>query len=302
MANTVVLGAAYQRGLLPVSGAALEQAIRLNGAAVDKNLAAFAWGRAAVAQPEAVERATAEPEPERRELSEPERELVHVAVDGGRRDLRRLVEIRVPELVDYQSTRYARRYVEAVRRVQVAEQERVPGRGELAEAVARNLFKLMTYKDEYEVARLHLDSFERAKLRREFGKDARIWFNLHPPLLRALGLKRKLKLGRWFVPAFRVLRAMRRLRGTRIDPFGLARVRRVERELVREYEQIVFEAIAGLTPDTHATAVELCELPDLVRGYEEIKLRNVVLYRKRTEALRRRLAAGLGGPPIVSPR
>ena len=147
--------------------------------------------------------------------------------------------------------------------MQVAEQERVPGRGELAEAVARNLFKLMAYKDEYEVARLHLDSFERAKLDRELGEGARVWFNLHPPLLRALGLKRKLKLGRWFVPAFRLLRSMRRLRGTPLDPFGLARVRRVERRLVGEYEELVSEALAALTPATHATAVELCELPDL---------------------------------------
>jgi indolepyruvate ferredoxin oxidoreductase len=249
-----------------------------------------------------VERATSEPDPERRELSEIERELLTVAVDGEDGELRRLVEIRVPELVEYQSAAYARLYAETVRRVQVAEQERVPGHGELAEAVARNLFKLMAYKDEYEVARLQLDSFEGAKLRRELGADARVWFNLHPPLLRALGLQRKLKLGRWFVPALRVLRSMRRLRGTPLDPFGLARVRRVERKLVREYGQIVSEAIAQLTPETHPIAVELCELPDLVRGYEGIKLRNVVLYRKRVEALRRRLGARAGAQPTPSLR
>ncbi|HEU0024934.1 MAG TPA: indolepyruvate ferredoxin oxidoreductase family protein [Thermoleophilaceae bacterium] len=292
MANTVLLGAAYQRGLLPVSGASLEQAIGLNGAAVEKNLAAFAWGRAVVARPDAVERATAEPAAERAELSQAESELVTLAVDGDRGELRRLVETRIPELVAYQSAAYARRYAEAVRQVQVAEQERVPGHGELAEAVARNLFKLMAYKDEYEVARLHLDAVERAKLRRELGDDARIWFNLHPPLLRALGLKRKLKLGRWFVPAFRALRGMRRLRGTTLDPFGLAKVRRVERRLVAEYEEMIGEALAQLTPESHATAVELCELPDVIRGYEEIKLRNVVLFRKRAEPLRKRLATG----------
>ena len=101
----------------------------------------------------------------------------------------------------------------------------------------------MAYKDEYEVARLHLDAVERAKLGAEFGEDARIYFMLHPPLLRALGLKRKLKLGRWFVPAFRLLYRMRRLRGTRLDPFGPAKVRRVERELIAEYEGIVAEAL-----------------------------------------------------------
>ena len=293
MSNTLALGAAFQRGLLPVSLASLEQAIRLNGAAVEKNLAAFAWGRAVVACPDAVERATAKPEPAPLELTETERELVDlvVDVDGGSDELRRLLEIRVPELMAFQSASYARRYAEAVRRVHVAEQERVPGQGAFAEAVARNLFKLMAYKDEYEVARLHLGSFERARLEGELGDGARVWFNLHPPLLRALGLKRKLKLGRWFVPAFRLLRAMRWLRGTPLDPFGLARVRRVERRLVDEYEELVSEALAALTPATHATAVELGELPDLVRGYEDIKLESVERFRERAQELRDELRA-----------
>ena len=108
--------------------------------------------------------------------------------------------MRVPELVAYQDHDYARRYAEAVRRVHVAEQERAPEHSELTEAVARQLFKLMAYKDEYEVARLHLDAVEQAKLRAEFGEDVKIWFNLHPPLLRAMGLERKLKLGTWFAP------------------------------------------------------------------------------------------------------
>jgi indolepyruvate ferredoxin oxidoreductase len=195
----------------------------------------------------------------------------------------------VPELVAYQDEDYARRYAELVRRVHVAEQERTPGHSELAEAVARHLFKLMAYKDEYEVARLHLDAVEQAKLHAEFGEDVKVAFNLHPPLLRAMGLKRKLTLGSWFVPNFRLLYRMRRLRGTRLDPFGRAKVRRIERELIGEYEEIVAEALAHLTPQTHATALELLELPDVVRGYEEIKLRNVALYRKRAEPLRRRL-------------
>jgi indolepyruvate ferredoxin oxidoreductase len=298
MSNTLALGAAYQRGMLPVSAEALEEAIRLNGAAVEKNLAAFAWGRAVVAAPDAVERATRPPEGivPVRELSKGERELVDLAVNGDQGELRRLAEVRVPELSAYQDEAYARRWAELVRRAHVAEQERTPGHGELAEAVARQLFKLMAYKDEYEVARLHLDAVEQAKLRAEFGEDVKLAFNLHPPLLRAMGLKRKLKLGGWFVPAFRSLRGMRRVRGTRLDPFGRAEVRRVERELIREYEELVDEALTLLTPDTHATAVELLELPDLIRGYEDIKLRNVALYRKRAEALRKRLRAGKPAP------
>ncbi|HEY1276754.1 MAG TPA: DUF6537 domain-containing protein, partial [Thermoleophilaceae bacterium] len=215
---------------------------------------------------------------------------------GG--ELRELVERRVSELTAYQGLGYARRYAETLCRVHAAEQERAPGHTELTEAVARELFKLMAYKDEYEVARLHLDAVERAKVRAEFGDDVKVWFNLHPPLLRALGLKRKLKLGRWFLPAFRALRAMRRLRGTRLDPFGYAKVRRTERALIGEYDAIVAEALTLLTPETHATAVELCELPDVVRGYEEIKLRNIVLFRKRSEALRKRLRAGKPAPVL----
>jgi indolepyruvate ferredoxin oxidoreductase len=291
MSNTLALGAAYQRGMLPVSSEALEQAIRLNGAAVDNNLAAFAWGRAVVAAPDAVGEATRPPEQAvaPRELTDAERDLVTLAVNGDRGELRRLVEVRVPELVAYQDEDYARRYAETVRRVHVAEQERTPGHGELAEAVARQLFKLMAYKDEYEVARLHLDAVEEAKLNAEFGEDAKVAFNLHPPVLRAMGLQRKLKLGGWFVPSFKALYRMRRLRGTKLDPFGHAHVRRVERELIREYEEIVAEALSDLTPERHATALELFELPDVIRGYEEIKLRNVALFRKRAQPLRKRL-------------
>jgi indolepyruvate ferredoxin oxidoreductase len=291
MTNTLALGAAYQRGLLPVSREALERAIALNGAAVEKNLAAFAWGRAVVAAPDAVEAATRPPEAAvpARELSDAERELVALAVNGDRGELRRLVEVRVPELVAYQDKAYARRYAEVVRRAHVAEQERTPGHAELAEAVARQLFKLMAYKDEYEVARLQLDAAEQAKLHAEFGEDAKVSFNLHPPLLRAMGLDHKLKLGSWFAPSLRGLRRMRRLRGTKLDPFGRAEVRRVERELIGEFEAMIDDTLRRLTPDNHATAVELLELADVIRGYEEIKLRNVMLFRKRAQALRSRL-------------
>jgi len=301
MTNTLALGAAYQRGLLPVSGEALERAIQLNGAAVEQNLAALRWGRAVVAAPDAVEAATRAPEAVEaaRELTDLDEYLVGLAVNGDRGELRRLAEVRVPELVAYQNADWARRWAELVRRVQVAEQERTPGHSEITEAVARQLYKLMAYKDEYEVARLHLDAVERAKRDAEFGAGAKVYFMLHPPLLRALGLKRKLKLGRWFVPAFKLLYRMRRLRGTKLDPFGLAKVRRVERELIAEYEELVDEALSLLAPETHDTALELLELPDVIRGYEEIKLRNVVLFRKRADAILKRLRAGKPAPEIL---
>jgi indolepyruvate ferredoxin oxidoreductase len=276
--NMLALGAAWQRGALPLSREALERAITLNGAAVEKNLAAFAWGRACVAAPDAVEALTRPEEPAPPELTERQRELVDAAAADG--EVHRLLEIRVPELAAYQDDAYAQRYAEKIGRVLAAEQERTPGRTEMTEAVARNLFKLMAYKDEYEVARLHLDSLP---------AEGKVWFNLHPPLLRALGLKRKLKLGRWFVPAFRAMYGMRRLRGRRLDPFGHTKMRRLERELIGEYEDLVLEAMAHLSEDKHDVAVELCELPDVIRGYEEIKLRNVALFRKRAEPLLKRL-------------
>jgi indolepyruvate ferredoxin oxidoreductase len=149
----------------------------------------------------------------------------------------------------------------------------------------------MAYKDEYEVARLHLDPVERAKVAAEFGADAKVYFLLHPPLLRALGLKRKLRLGPWFRPAFATLRAMRRLRGTPLDVFGLPEVRRVERRLPGEYRELVAGALAHLGPDTHATVARIADLPDVIRGYEDIKLRSVERFREEAARLEAQLTS-----------
>jgi indolepyruvate ferredoxin oxidoreductase len=156
------------------------------------------------------------------------------------------------------------------------------------------LHKLLAYKDEYEVARLHLDPVERAKVVAEFGADAKVYFLLHPPLLRALGMKRKLKLGPWFRPAFATLRAMRRLRGTPLDLFGLPEVRRVERRLPGEYRERVTRALAHLGTggdDVRATVAQIAALPDVVRGYEDIKLRNVERFRAEADRLEAQLTA-----------
>jgi indolepyruvate ferredoxin oxidoreductase len=182
--------------------------------------------------------------------------------------LRRLLEVRVQDLIGYQSERYARRYADDVMEVTALAPD-------AAESYARGLHKLMAYKDEYEVARLHLDSIERAKLDAQFGEGAKVRFLLHPPLLRALGIQRKIRLGRWFVPVFRLLRAGRRLRGTPVDLFGLPRVRRVERALIEEYRKLV---------RAHPTA-EVAGLADMIRGYEDIKLRNVERFRERVAEL-----------------
>ena len=199
-----------------------------------------------------------------RVLSAEARAIVDQAGVTG--EARRLLEVRVPELIAYQSAAYARQYVDFVRRVAAEEQRRTPGRTGVTEGVARHLFKLMAYKDEYEVARLHLDAAVEAELRARFGEPIRFFWHLHPPLLRALGLKKKLKLGAWFAPAFKALRALRGLRGTPLDVFGYAEIRRVERALVGEYRGLIETALARLGPETHDRAVAIAELPDEIRG------------------------------------
>jgi indolepyruvate ferredoxin oxidoreductase len=154
----------------------------------------------------------------------------------------------------------------------------------IAVAYARGLHKLMAYKDEYEVARLHLDPAEQARRDADFGPDAAVSVLLHPPVLRALGMTRKIRLRRSAGPVFCALRAARRLRGTALDPFGHAEVRRVERALVPEYQTLVREALDHLRPDTADAVAEIAALPDVIRGYEEIKLRNVSAFRERAAA------------------
>jgi indolepyruvate ferredoxin oxidoreductase len=285
--NPLMLGAAYQAGALPISAASIERAIRINGVAVEMNVLAFRWGRMAVVDRKqleaAVVQATAQPVEEARALSAEARALVDGVEASG--ELRRLLEIRVPELIAYQNAAYAREYVDFVRRVAQVEAERAPGSTGLTEAVARYLYKLMAYKDEYEVARLHLDAAVHAQIQGKFGSSARVYWHLHPPLLRALGLSRKIRFGAWFAPAFRLLRAMKGLRGTALDPFGYAEVRRVERALIGEYRQLLETALVRLSPITHAAVVALAGLPDEIRGYEHLKLESVARFREKATQL-----------------
>ena len=285
-ANLIVLGAAYQAGAIPVSAAAIEEAIALNGVSVTMNTHAFRAGRLAVADPTwalglrkrrlgAVETAPI--------LTAQVRALVDRVGASG--ELRRVLEIRVPELIAYQNVAYAADYVDFVTKVANAERGTVPGEGALAEGVARHLFKLMAYKDEYEVARLHLKNDLAAQLADEYPDGVEIRYALHPPILRAMGFQKKIKLGRWFDSIFRLLVGMRGLRGTALDPFGRAEVRRVERELIGEYRGLVEKSLVGLSPESHARAVKLGNLPDVIRGYETIKLRNVQRFRDEVRAL-----------------
>jgi indolepyruvate ferredoxin oxidoreductase len=160
-----------------------------------------------------------------------------------------------------------------------AERSALGAPGELTSAYARHLFKLMAYKDEYEVARLSLDPALDETVAAQFGTGARYYYRLHPPVLRALGLKKKISLGPWFRPAFRVLYASRGVRGTAWDVFGRTEVRRTERALPGEYRDAVAAVLPRLSADTLPALVALAELPDLVRGYEHIKLASVARFR-----------------------
>ncbi|MDA3648962.1 indolepyruvate ferredoxin oxidoreductase family protein [Saccharopolyspora indica] len=276
-ANILQLGAAYQCGALQLSAESIEQAIELNGTAVAANVQAFRRGRQAIADPDAL-RAEITPAPVEPPAPGPAAQRVRALVkaDEGS-ELARLLDIRIPDLVDYQDEAYARDYAEFVEKVRRSSSDAV------AEAVARNLYKLMAYKDEYEVARLSLDERLQADIEAQFGPGSRYAFRLHPPVLRALGMDRKISLGPWFRQVFRLLRAMRKVRGTRLDLFGYAKVRRVERELVEQYRGVVERAVAA----DHPALLELAELPDVIRGYEEIKLANVETYRaKQSELLK----------------
>jgi indolepyruvate ferredoxin oxidoreductase len=288
--NMVALGAAVQRGAVPVSPSAIEEAIQLNGAAVEKNLAAFAWGRACVAAPDAV--AALEHPPEEGFVVPGRAKEITASVGApAGSELEHVLEVRVTELIEFQNARYAKRYADFVGEV-LAHGE------DLALVVARELYNFMAYKDEYEVARLHLLEVERARAREEFGEDAKFYFMLHPPLLRAMGLERKLKLGSWFVPFFRALRAMKWMRGKPIDVFGYAEVRRVERRLIGEYQGLVREVLGRLDEGNRKVAIEMLCASDLVRGYEDIKLDSVRRWRERLDELR----PGLDDPDALEER
>ncbi|QFR03138.1 indolepyruvate ferredoxin oxidoreductase family protein [Streptomyces phaeolivaceus] len=283
-ANVFLVGVAYQLGALPLPADDIEAAIALNGVAVDANTQAFRRGRQLIADPRAYEAA----------LSPSAGDGAEAAVDPAA-GIDGLVEHRAAELTAYQNAAYARPYTDLVGRVRAAEDGVVQGSTVLAEAVARHLFKLMAYKDEYEVARLSVRPEFLAELEEEFGPGVAYRFRLHPPVLRALGWKKKISLGPWFRPVFRLLYALRGLRGTPLDVFGYGKVRRTERRLVAEYRELIEGLLTRLTPGNLAAVAEIAALPDLVRGYEHVKLGTVERYR---DELAERLAALDGAGPV----
>ena len=282
LANVLLLGVAYQRGLLPLTAAAIERAIGLNGVAVEANLAAFRAGRAFVESPHPLEQFDAA-------------RLGQVELVASRRarriakalldlttlpsEVRAVCEPRAADLFDYQDENLARRYVDYVASVSGRLSDEYDREHEIVCAAARGYHKLLAYKDEYEVARLHLKADIGARAEAVLGIPVSVRYHLHPPLLRAMGLKHKIEVGPWIRPAFRVLRAARRMRGTVLDPFGRLALRRTERELPGEYTVALDRALGASPALSRAAVLAVASAPDLVRGYEHIKEANIERFR-----------------------
>ena len=270
-ANVMVLGAAWQLGLLPISLDSLNRAFELNKVGLKTNLEAFAWGRMAVLHPEAIE-AVLDPKLPAKEVS------ARIARLGDKLGLpagtyRETALKRADDLAAYQNPALAKSYLERVEEFRGRAEKVFGADEELASAFARNLYKLIAYKDEYEVARLHLEWAAG-----EGSGAAKASMLLHPPVLRALGMKRKIKLDKTAKPAMTVLRAMRGLRGTGLDPFGRSEIRRRERALAGEYEAAMLDALAKAEAGQAELLKRMAGLPDIIRGYESVKERNLALY------------------------
>ena len=260
--NVFMLGVTYQSGAIPVSAEAIERAIELNGVAVEMNKGAFAWGRLAAHNLTAAE-------------AEADKRLVKNPVTKLSQTLDQTINRRIGYLTKYQNISYAARYRSLVSKVKTAEATKTPGATGLAEAVARYASKLMAYKDEYEVARLHSDGTFLEQVRQTFEGDYRLNFHLAPPLFaprdRHTGKAKKMTFGPWLMVVFRLLAKLKFLRGTPFDIFGYTAERRRERQLVEDYFETVEELLGSLDHDSHSLAVQIAEIPELIRGYGHVK-------------------------------
>jgi indolepyruvate ferredoxin oxidoreductase len=285
-ANMFMLGYACQRGLIPVSAAAINEAIALNGAAVAMNQEAFLWGRRAAHDMQAVEALVA-------------RKKGGGAAGRLSASLDDMVAQRQQFLTRYQDAAYGARYAALVDKVRAWESERFGGRDDIATAVARYYFKLMAYKDEYEVARLQSAPEFLEKLKEQFDGDFRIAFNLAPPGIASRdpqsGLLKKKEFGPWMLPVLRVLAGLKSLRGTRFDPFGYSTERRLERSLIERYEKTVARILEKTTPAHYETAVSLASVPELIRGYGHVKQASL----ERAETAWSAAADQLEKPPFI---
>jgi|KBSMisStandDraft_5_1062788.scaffolds.fasta_scaffold00915_11 indolepyruvate ferredoxin oxidoreductase len=288
--NLFMVGYAFQRGLIPLGEAAILRAIELNGQAIESNKQSFNWGRLAAIEPARVAAAAmpAEAKPDSQRLSQ---------------SLDEMIERRAKFLTDYQDAAYAKRYTDLVAKVRAAEGKAMPGITELTEAVARYYFKLLAIKDEYEVARLYAESDFTKRVAAQFEGDYKLTFHLAPPVFNKpdaiTGVPKKSVYGPWMLKAFRMLARMRRFRGTGLDYFGRTAERKMERALIGEYETVIAEIIAKLTPQNHGTAVDLASVPEHIRGYGHVKEAHLKTAKAREAVLLTQFRSPLPAPAPV---
>ncbi|WP_114814992.1 indolepyruvate ferredoxin oxidoreductase family protein [Paraburkholderia kururiensis] len=290
--NPFMLGFAWQRGWLPLTHESLIRAIELNGVQVEKNRAAFEWGRLAAHDLATVRKLAGD--------ATADASAAKVVTLHTPKSLDTLIERRTAFLTAYQNAAYAARYRRLVDEVRAAETTLEAGDGQmpLTESVAKNLHKLMAYKDEYEVARLYADPAFVEKLKQNFEGDWKLNFYLAPPSFSkkdASGHLVKKQYGPWVLPAMRMLAKLRVLRGTALDPFGRTEERRTERALVGEYEALICELLRGLNAQNRPLAVELASLPDGIRGYGHVKEHNLKAVRTKWATLLAKWRAPQGG-------
>ena len=279
--NLFMLGFAFQKGLIPLQEESILRAIDLNGVAADSNKQAFIWGRRAAVSLEQVEKIALPAKP---------------IVVQMPQNLDTLIRRRAAFLTDYQNAAYAKRYEDLVTKVRDA--EAAVGKGDaLSKAVAKYLFKLMAYKDEYEVARLYTNGDFEKKLKDSFEGDFKVSYNLAPPLLAkrdAQGQLVKARYGAWMKPAFQILAKFKGLRGTALDPFGHTAERKMERRLMQDYESLIADFLANMSQKNYETAVKLACLPEQIRGFGNVKDRNVVAAAAERERLLQQFRSGTG--------
>ena len=272
--NLFMLGYAWQKGLVPLSFEALMRAVELNGVAVETSKRTFAWGRLAAHDLGAVQTAA-------KPTLRVEKQVARTLGD--------IVAKRIELLTAYQDAAYAGRYKAFVDKVAAAEKLKAPGRSGLAVAVAKSLYKLMAYKDEYEVARLYTDGEFLKKLGTQFEGDYKLAFHLAPPLFAdrdpATGQLIKKEFGGWILPAFRVLASLKRLRGGKLDIFGYTEERRLERRLIGEYQATVEKLLATLNANNHGLAVQIAGVAETMRGFGHVKEKNVKAAKEREASL-----------------
>ena len=273
--NLFMLGYAIQKGHIPLSVSSVEQAIDINGVAIEFNKQALLWGRRAAHDLAAVENLI-------KPVEEPSKVYTEMSLEA-------LIEKRVKFLTDYQNEAYSERYASLLSRVEEVERRQTPGMSGLALSVAKNAFKLMAYKDEYEVARLFADGSFAKKIGQQFEGNYKIEFNLAPPLISkkdpVTGRLTKRTYGPWMMNVFKLLSKLKVLRGTPFDIFGKTEERRTERELVEHYFSLVDQLLANLNNENHQIAVDLASLPEQIRGYGHVKEKAIKVVKSKEQQL-----------------